>query len=343
MLNVRELIWQTNEQLANYPIEAVNLAAAVGLSGSEKIDHQGCINRIEDAARKTKLYTLGRLQEFRKAPEVYHHSEAKFRIICMIRFLQQVHKVLYNEAKIPADVPFFTEDCFIHGALMGDGGTCASLPVVYVAVGRRLGYPLKLVSCLRHQFCRWDEPKEKFNIEVNNHSIDTPDDNHFRQGLFHCNPEMERECCYLLSETPKMELAGFLTERAYLLLEREKRYKEAAEGFMWAASLVPQNKQYITHAKMSMETWQKNTEKMTPPNFPMLKVGFPNRGRRFPDTIPLDIEQHFLVLEAKERCLIDPKYNEWYTLFLQSNGQMPWYASGPIDIRIPVDLWRTGL
>jgi hypothetical protein len=87
MLNVRELIWQTNEQLASYPIEEINLAAAAGLPGAEKIDHEGCFKRIKDAARKAKMYTLGRIQEFRKAPHVYENSEVKFRVVCMIPVL----------------------------------------------------------------------------------------------------------------------------------------------------------------------------------------------------------------------------------------------------------------
>ncbi len=35
---------------------------------------------------------------------------------------------------------------YIHSVLTGFGGTCASLPVLYVAIGRRLGWPLYLVG-----------------------------------------------------------------------------------------------------------------------------------------------------------------------------------------------------
>jgi hypothetical protein len=37
--------------------------------------------------------------------------------------------------------------------------------VLYVAIGRRLGYPLKLVECKGHLFVRWEDAKERFNIE----------------------------------------------------------------------------------------------------------------------------------------------------------------------------------
>ncbi len=35
---------------------------------------------------------------------------------------------------------------FIHGLLTGFGGTCVSMPILYLAIARRLGYPLKLVE-----------------------------------------------------------------------------------------------------------------------------------------------------------------------------------------------------
>jgi hypothetical protein len=45
---------------------------------------------------------------------------------------------------------------FLHGLTQGRGGTCLSMPVAYVAVGRRLGYPLKLVTAKGHLFARWE-------------------------------------------------------------------------------------------------------------------------------------------------------------------------------------------
>jgi hypothetical protein len=46
---------------------------------------------------------------------------------------------------------------FLHGLLGPERvGTCSSLPVLYVAVGRQLGYPLKLVTAKGHLFVRWE-------------------------------------------------------------------------------------------------------------------------------------------------------------------------------------------
>src|SRR5260370_37045333 len=93
------------------------------------------------------------LPQFRGDLAFYNGSENVFRVVCMVRVIQKFG-VLYNTAKIPAEVPFDTADTFLHGALLGEGGTCASLPVVPIAVGRRRGYPLELGLTHRHFFCR---------------------------------------------------------------------------------------------------------------------------------------------------------------------------------------------
>jgi hypothetical protein len=341
MLDWRRLVWLSERELAALDIAQVNLACAAGLPGADKIDHDECIRRIDHYARYAGPYIEGRMPAFYKDPVEYDGSPNKFRMACLVRFLWKVQGLRYNPAKVPADAPFFTEDSFIHGALMGEGGTCATLPVVYAAVGRRLGWPLKLVECWRHQFVRWDEPEERFNIEVNDHSLDDPSDDYYRRGKFEVGPEKEKDWCYLVSHTPKMELAGFLAQRGYHL-EKGTRLKEAAESFLWANALVPQNRLYAYNAKQLMLKWRRTLEEMAPPNAPRFRVGFPP-GRRWPDTIPLDVERHFLLFEANERCLMRPEHQVWWECLRRSQGQeRPRHIPDTISVRLPDDLWSSG-
>jgi hypothetical protein len=46
-------------------------------------------------------------------------------------------------------------------------GTCSSMPVLYVTLGRRLGYPVKLVTAKAHLFVRWEQTGERFNLSKN--------------------------------------------------------------------------------------------------------------------------------------------------------------------------------
>src|SRR5262249_19962272 len=73
------------------------------------------------------------------------------------------------------------ENGFIHGLIQGKGGVCSSVPVVYAAVGRRLGYPMKLVTAKSPLFTRWhDLQGERFNIEVNLTGVNFHRDEYYR-------------------------------------------------------------------------------------------------------------------------------------------------------------------
>jgi hypothetical protein len=312
MLRWKQLVNETDACLSARDNAEVNLACAEGLPGSELIKHDECIDRLNHYARSTAHYTERRMPEFRKRPEVYAGSEAIFRIVCMITLLQREFGIRNNPAKRPTDARLDAADVFIHGALVGDGGTCASLPVVYTAVGRRLGYPLKLVACRSHRFARWDQPGgERFNIEVNDKGTDTPLDDYYRQGEYAVTAQEEKDFCFLRSCTPRMELADFLAQRGHLWLDLCK-YREATESFLWSSALVPANKLLSFCAKQTMEAWRKKLKDLRPPNCPEFNIHFPPT-RRFPSTIPLGVEHYQMVFEATESWLADPiREREWW-------------------------------
>src|SRR5260370_30438785 len=112
----------------------------------------------------------------------------------MVLVLQKRFGLRYNLAKVAPETAFTTADTFIHGALLGDGGTCASLPVVYVAVGRRLGYPLRLVSAKQHFFVRWEGPGgERFTVEANDTGVASPPDDHHLTGRCEVSPQTAQD------------------------------------------------------------------------------------------------------------------------------------------------------
>jgi hypothetical protein len=165
---------------------------------------------------------------FQRAPGEFNSSEAYFRMLCLVTMLQQDFGVRYspNRAK-PSDGPvepneaFFADarDIFLHG-LLGPRrtGTCASLPVLYVAVGRRLGYPLKLVAAKNHLFVRWESERERLNIEATTQGLTTFDDDYYRRWPFPMTPDEERAERYLISLSPAEELSVFLSLRTQCLL-----------------------------------------------------------------------------------------------------------------------------
>lgn len=118
------------------------------------------------------------------------------------------------------------DDVLITGCLGATRqGTCASMPVLAVAVARRLGYPLKLVSSKGHLFCRWEGAKERRNFELTNAVSSQPDD-YYRKFPFPIEEWELQKGWYLKSLTPREELAVCLSSRA-AVLQRHKRYGEA--------------------------------------------------------------------------------------------------------------------
>src|SRR5262249_55146518 len=116
-------------------IAAYHLACAVGLPGSDKIDFDRCFRTLKDMTAKVRAETERLWPFFRKKPKKYRNSEPYFRTLLMITVLQRDMGVRYNPDKISPAATFYLEDSFIHGILQGKGGTCASLPVLYAAVG----------------------------------------------------------------------------------------------------------------------------------------------------------------------------------------------------------------
>lgn len=333
MLPWKSLCHLSDEELAKIDVAEVNLACAEGLPGAESIPYAECIDRLNHYAYCVRQHTERRMLEFYRQAEKYDYSEAKFRVVWMISVLQKLFGVRYNPAKKPMDVPLNTADKFIHGTLVGEGGTCASLPVVYTAVGRRVGYPLKLVSCRGHLFCRWEESGgERFNIEVNDRTIDDPPDDDYRKGIYETSPWEEKAFCYLQSQTPKMELAGFLKERGLLLL-KEERLKEAAESFLWASSLVPHNEMHPLLARRALEAWKERVGAMRPPQAPEITVFFPQR-RRWPDTLPLAVEHWFILIETVESTLKRPRNQPWWEALRRAKGYRPNNIPTKIEIRL---------
>lgn len=319
MLHWKQLANLTDDELATYDIAEVNLACAEGLPDAEKIDHFECIDRLNHYARCAADYTEKRMPEFYDKAAFYDNSEAKFRNTCMITLLQRQFGVLYHPNKRDKPTRLDTADIFIHGALIGEGGTCASLPVVYVAVGRRLGYPLRLVACQNHYFARWDEPRgERFNIEANDMGWDDKSDEDYRTKRFDIHPDTVERYCFLQSMTPRAELASFLYERGHLWRVTE-RYKEAVKSFLWTAALMPENEKYSEHGKVLMMMWHNNLLEMTPRGFPTFNISFPSE-RRFPDTLNLEMEHRFIRFESLEMCLLEPTHQRWWAALRQSEG-----------------------
>lgn len=192
------------------------------------------------------------------------------------------------------------------------------MPVLFIAIGRRLGYPLKLVKTVSHYFVRWDTPEECFNIEVSGlQGFDCYPDDHYRTWPFPVSPQKEAEHCLLTSLTPRREMAAFMFERGFVW-HGVGAYREATDSFIWAQVLEPENLLYGAMILEEMNKWADYLDTILPQPHPLIG-SVPPPKRRYPaKIIPLKIEQKMLGLEVIQTVLEAPEHQHWWELLRQS-------------------------
>jgi hypothetical protein len=124
-----------------------------------------------------------------------------------------------------------------------NGGTCASMPVLYTAVARRLRYPIKLVSANGHLFCRWDGKENRFNIESTGKGFSFLPDEYYHKWPHPLTDEQIKSGEFLSSMSPAEEMACFFAGRAWCL-EENGRVDEAAKAYQTASRLHPAFRAY---------------------------------------------------------------------------------------------------
>ena len=246
-------------------IARMNLLCARGLPGTEQLDVDECLATLDKWAARAASETERFFYKFRQTPSDYEYSEAYYRMLTLATVLQQDFGVHYSYEQLRKVDFTRSEDLFIHG-LTGHkrSGTCVSMPVLYVAVGRRLGYPLKLVLAKTHVFARWEDPdtSERFNIEATDTGLNCPPDDHYRTWPVKISDAELEAGRYLKSLSPPEELAVFLAMRGHCLLDTGRR-DEAREAYAQAVRFAPDVAEYRWFLA-DVSTQEPGTPRLTP-------------------------------------------------------------------------------
>ena len=247
----------TSSKFVVQPSESLlemNLRCSAGLRGTESLDSASANATLARWAKRVGDETLEYLPRFRRNPAEFNHSEAYFRVLTLVTVLQEDCGVRYNAERIQSPDFSDSRDLFLHGLLTGNHqGTCVSMPVLYVAVGRQLGYPMKLVTAKAHLFARWESPdgSERFNIEATGKGLNCFPDEYYHTWPVALAPEELASGQYLKSLTPDEELAVFLSVRGHCL-EAAGRLPEAQLAYAQAHQLAPKAPQYLAFLAASV-------------------------------------------------------------------------------------------
>lgn len=339
MLDWRQLVHLSDAELACLDIAEVNLACAQGLPGTENLNIPLCLETLHQWAKHVRQYTKRVSRQFEHNRQDYENSWAYFRILALATTLYKDLGLRYNEermANLDAD-DFFknAQDIFIHGALLGSGGTCTSMPVVYVALGRRLGYPLRLVTTHAHLFARWDEPGgECFNIECTSRGLHTYPDEPYLNWPRKVEPRWVQEGCYLKSKTPREELSLHLETRA-CCWRHNGCFREAAQAFAWEYAVSPHIRIFQNGLIVTLDQWYRKLKENWPPLFPLIYLDPP--APRFPN-LDGSIEHDMIYLEAVDFLLSHRVHKrEWWEPMRQRPGYRPPTLPSRITVQYPAD------
>lgn len=196
---------------------------------------------------------------FTERPEEYRNSLAYYRMGMMGTTLVQDMGIQYNpkfeeaqrrenlDARTVREWDVLYSDSravFLHGLLAGQRhGTCSSMPFLYAAIGRRLGYRVNVAARKYHLYVRYEEENgDHLNMEATeNQGFATPSDAEYRDDKL--TPAMTEEeihgCGWLRPLSNKETLGLCLTIRAWCLRSM-KRYDEEIATLEHARRYVPQ-------------------------------------------------------------------------------------------------------
>lgn len=241
---LEEILRWSGADCGRYPIWEVNLACAGGLPDTRELDTAACSRALFGWVQHVRRETERHLYLFRRSPEEYENCEGYFRILMMITVLQQDCGVRYDPASVKTTRFQSSGEGFIPGLLDGRGlGTCSNLPVLYVSVGRLLGYPLHLCLANGHVFCRWEDDRDRFNIEASGSGLCTPSDDYYLKWPKPISREQLKRVPFLRNMSRSDETALFIATRGHCLVDAG-RHAEAVEAFEASQRLAPDDPHY---------------------------------------------------------------------------------------------------
>ncbi len=227
-----ELIALSPQELEKCDVALMNLLCAEGLNGSENMNISDCMEFLDEITEKVKTATKKQEHQFQKDPAYFDHSESVYKMMAMITAVSREMGIKYDvEATSLSDDEFFEDSRrnFLHGVLSKNykKGACSSIPTLYYVIGKRLCYPLHMVPVKKHTILRWEDGKERFNIECTNGFGSKPDEHYYKEPFPMSEKEI-KEGFYLRNLDKHEILLDFMVNRM-ACLDSEKRYKEAIE------------------------------------------------------------------------------------------------------------------
>jgi hypothetical protein len=246
----------SDEVLYAHDIAEVNLICSLGLN--ENIDHvyQDCLSLIGEWSQQLVDYTESNFRLFESEPESFEHSKELYRAVAMVHFVQTALLVHYNMEFAEGDYNATdSRNLFLTGVLTGLGGTCVSLPVLYAALGERVGYPVAVASTWEHFYCVWGEGPNSFCFEAAGIGFEKLSHDYYRNFR---RPETARNeyANGFLRRLSHRELFAHFADQRSSCLQEQFRFDEALQANVFADRVAPHIQQLSINYALTHYTRQ---------------------------------------------------------------------------------------
>jgi len=231
-------------------IARMNLLCAENLPGAEQLDVDDCLSTLDAWTNVVEGYVKKCRQDYQRNPDQYDRHRGFFCFLCMVTQLKHPRGlgVRYQPTAVGNYDFSDSRDDLLHGILTRKLGTCASLPALYVSVGRRLGWPMFLTIAKRHVMCQWvDEDGTHRNLEGSCPGGGNTFSDEYYQTWPHTLTSDELASGRFLRPLNNAEsLALFLETRGHCLVDNH-RFAHARDAYAHARRFAPQWADYDNH------------------------------------------------------------------------------------------------
>lgn len=238
-LTVQELIRLPEKQLAKLDVVTLNLVVARVLEPD--IDIASYRRFIDRMAEYVRLQIEANEPYFLEHQWDFQGRKEKWICTLMWQIITQDFGYGYLKGKLLDLDHTQPWQKFVHGIIQRGEGTCCNLPVLYVSIGRRLGYPIRMALGPQHAYCRWESTDaEPFNFEViNRKGIWFPTDEQVLAAKINrCPASWQRH--FFRSLNAREMLGYFLTLRADVY-HATKQFPRAVVDLHQARDCFPNN------------------------------------------------------------------------------------------------------
>jgi len=254
---VDELLGLSAEQLLEIDPLAMNLIVANGIPSLANLDIGKYVSQADEWAADIRDRLPRMEAHFRRSPAGWKNDVRFFRLGIVCWYVDEVLRVTYPDELANAEDRIYADplNVFVNGLIDRRQGSCANMPVLHVAIGWRLGWPVSLACAANHMFCRYDDGEVTHNIEATafgRGGFRSHPDDYYRQQ--YQIPPVAVACGSDLRAVAPREMLGLFVAIRALHFKRIRQARQAELGLLLARHLFPCNRLlYSSQMELSIE------------------------------------------------------------------------------------------